>query len=236
MSKKIILFLVEGPTDEDALAAIFSKLVNEHDIEFDVLHTDITADEEMTVRYIEDKIEEEIEKYLSKNPFIKKTDILKVVQIIDTDGAFIPVSMVVQSEKGKTEYFDTHIEAKDKIRLVRRNMSKRQIVYSLFNKETVAGFSYEIYYFSRNLEHVLHNNSANLSDDEKEDMAFIIADEYNDHPEEFLAYLYNEEFHVNGSYKETWDFIMKDTNSLKRWCNVAIFFEKIGIELSEKRK
>ena len=51
MTKKVILFLVEGPTDEDALAVIFTKLVNNHDIEFDVLHTDITADEDMTVKF-----------------------------------------------------------------------------------------------------------------------------------------------------------------------------------------
>ena len=31
MTKKIILFLVEGPTDEDALALVYSKLVREHD-------------------------------------------------------------------------------------------------------------------------------------------------------------------------------------------------------------
>ena len=54
MTKKVILFLVEGPTDEDALAVIFTKLVN---IEFDVLHTDITADEDMTVKYIEERID-----------------------------------------------------------------------------------------------------------------------------------------------------------------------------------
>ena len=34
MTKKIILLLVEGPTDEDALALVFSNLVNDHDIEF----------------------------------------------------------------------------------------------------------------------------------------------------------------------------------------------------------
>ena len=56
-NKKVILFLVEGPTDEDALAVIFTKLVNNHDIEFDVLHTDITADEDMTVKYIEERID-----------------------------------------------------------------------------------------------------------------------------------------------------------------------------------
>lgn len=231
MTKKIILFLVEGPTDEDALAAIFTKLINEHDLEFDVLHTDITADEGMTVKYIEERIENEIKNYLQKNLFIKAEDILKVIQIIDTDGAFVPTSLVKQSEKGKTEYFDTYIEAKDKNRLVRRNISKRNIVYSLYNSETVAGFPYEIYYFSRNLEHVLHDKAANLTDEEKEDLAFDIADQYHEHPEKFLEYLYDDGFHVSGTYKETWDFIMEGDHSLNRYCNVAVFFEQLGIEL-----
>lgn len=94
MTKKIILLLVEGPTDEDALALVFSNLVNDHDIEFEVLYTDITADEAMTVKYIENRIEEEINYYLKKNPFIEREDILKVVQMIDTDGAFIPSAMI----------------------------------------------------------------------------------------------------------------------------------------------
>ena len=34
MTKKIILLLVEGPTDEDALALVYSKLVRKHDLEF----------------------------------------------------------------------------------------------------------------------------------------------------------------------------------------------------------
>lgn len=39
-----------------------------------------------------------------------------------------------------------NIEAKNKDRLIRRNLSKRKTVYSLYNRETVAGFPYEIYY------------------------------------------------------------------------------------------
>lgn len=69
MTDKSILFLVEGPTDEDTLALIFSKIVKEHDIQFEVLHTDITADE-------------------------------------------------------KTEYFETHIMAKNKDRLVATTQSR----------------------------------------------------------------------------------------------------------------
>ena len=234
MTKKVILFLVEGPTDEDALAVIFTKLVNDHDIEFDVLHTDITADENMTVKYIEERIDKEIQKYQLKNPFIVADDILKVIQIIDTDGAFIPPSLVRQSENGKTEYFDTHIEAKNKDRLIRRNLSKRKIVYSLYNRKTVAGFPYEIYYFSRNMEHVLHDRAEDLTDDEKENLAFDIADQYTDQPEKFLEYLYDDGFHVCGTYKDTWEFIMDGNHSLNRYCNVAVFFEQLGIGLEKE--
>ena len=219
---------MEGPTDEDALAAIFTKLVAEHDIEFDVLHTDITADEGMTAKYIEKKIKEEIGKYLRKNPFLKAKDILKIIQIIDTDGAFIAPPLVKQSENGKTEYFDTYISAKNKDRLVRRNISKRGIVYSLYNCNIVAGYPYEIYYFSRNMEHVLHDKAEDLKDEEKEDLAFEIADQYHEEPEKFLQFLYDDAFHVPGTYKETWEFIMKEDHSLKRYCNVAVFFEQLG--------
>lgn len=219
---------MEGPTDEDALAAKFTKLVAEHGIEFDVLHTDITADEGMTAKYIEKKIKEEIGKYLRKNPFLKAKDILKIIQIIDTDGAFIAPPLVKQSENGKTEYFDTYISAKNKDRLVRRNISKRGIVYSLYNCNIVAGYPYEIYYFSRNMEHVLHDKAEGLKNEEKEDLAFEIADQYHEESEKFLQFLYDDAFHVPGTYKETWEFIMKEDHSLKRYCNVAVFFEQLG--------
>lgn len=233
MAKKIILLLVEGPTDEDCLALIYSRLVKEQDIEFDVLHTDITADENMTVKYIEDRIEKEIENYLEKNPFIRKSDILKVVQIIDTDGAFIPRSQVRQSSTGKTEYFETHIEAKDLDRLIRRNISKRAIVYHLAQSESVANYPYEIYYFSRNIEHVLHDISRDLTDEEKEDLAFEIADRYSEQPTDFLRLLYEAPFYVSGTYEETWKFIMENGNSLKRYCNMTVFFEKLGISIDQ---
>ena len=229
MMKKIILLLVEGPSDEDALAVIYSKLVEAHNIEFDVLHTDITADEKMTVKYIEAKIKSEIKKYLERHPFIQKADILKVVQIIDTDGAFVPRSQVKPSKEGRTEYFDTHIEAKNLDRLIRRNISKRMIVYHLMKSKKVAGYDYEIYYFSRNLEHVLHNLPQTLTDEEKEDLAFEVADRYSQSPIEFLHFLYHADFHVKGTYEDTWKFIMQNGNSLKRYCNMSVFFERLGI-------
>lgn len=225
MTKKVILVLVEGPSDKDALALIFSKLLKERDIEFDVLHTDITAKEEMTKKYIVKEIEKEVNAYLKRNPFIKKKDILKVVQLIDTDGAFVSSEQVFPSKSGKTEYSETCIWAKDRDRLIRRNISKRGIVYNLSHMNQLPmGHSYEIYYFSRNLEHVLHNISEDLSDDEKEKLAFEVAVRYRENPEKFLDFLRNGEFSVPGSYEEMWKFIMENSHSLERHSNLLVFF------------
>ena len=59
-------------------------------------------------------------------------------------------------------------------------------------------------------------------------LAFEIADQYSDRPMEFLKSLY-----VPGTYAEIWKFIMENGNSLKHYCNVSLFFEKIGIMIEE---
>lgn len=173
--------MVEGITDEDALALVFSKIAKEHELEFDVLRTDITAKDDITVKYIDEIIKKEVDLYFKKNPFIEKEDILKIVQIIDTDGAFISSSQIKQSTND-----------------------------------------------------VLHNISKDLTDDEKEDLAFEIADQYSEKPMEFLRFLKEGEFAIGGSYEESWDFIMKNGNSLKRYSNVALFFQRLGIELDDE--
>ena len=99
--------------------------------------------------------------------------------------------------------------------------------------EEVAGFSYEIYYFSRNLEHVLHDISEDLDDDAKEDLAYEIAMRYKDQPEEFLQFLYDDAFHVPGTYRETWSLSWKMGKSLGRYSNMAVFFERLGITVKE---
>ena len=88
-------------------------------------------------------------------------------------------------------------------------------------------YIYEIYYFSRNLEHVLHNLSNNLSDKEKDDLAFKTAIKYRDNPEEFLKFLHTEDICVSGTYQETWQFIMLGGNSLQRHCNLSVFFDQL---------
>lgn len=94
-------------------------------------------------------------------------------------------------------------------------------------------YPYEIYYFSRNMEHVLHNIPTDLSDDEKEDLAWETANRYKEQPEEFLQFLKEGEFFVPGNYEETWRSIFENSNSLKRYCNLSVFFDRLGIKASE---
>mgnify|MGYP000653483119 CR=1 FL=1 len=78
------------------------------------------------------------------------------------------------------------------------------------------------------MEHVLHDRAENLTDDEKEDLAFDIADQYTDQLEKNSWNIYmTMVFYVCGTYKDTWEFIMDGNNSLNRYCsycNVAVYF------------
>ena len=52
-----------------------------------------------------------------------------------------------------------------------------------------------------NIEHVLHNIAEDLTDEEKEDLAFEIADRYSECPEDFLKLLYEGDFSLQEHIK-----------------------------------
>lgn len=91
-------------------------------------------------------------------------------------------------------------------------------------------------FFSRNMEHVLHNISEELSDKEKEVLAFKTAIYYKKHPQEFLQFIKTEEFCVQGTYEETWAFIMESVHSLMRYCNLSVLFEQLEIYTNIEEK
>ena len=96
----------------------------------------------------------------------------------------------------------------------------------------VFSIDYEIYYFSRNLEHVLHNKTEDLDRYEKQKLAETFADAYYDRPTAFIEFINAPEFAVNGDYRETWAFTKQGCNSLNRHCNFHLFFrENIGSDM-----
>jgi hypothetical protein len=64
----------------------------------------------------------------------------------------------------------------------------------------------------------------NLSDDLKKEYAECFVDSYYKNENAFIDFICDKEFAVKGDYKETWEFIKINGNSLKRHSNFHLFF------------
>lgn len=72
------------------------------------------------------------------------------------------------------------------------------------------------------MEHVLHNESGNLTDDEKGRKADEFVDTYENDIDSFINFITKSDFAVDGDFNTTWDFILKNNNSLKRHSNIHL--------------
>lgn len=225
-SKKVVLFIVEGPTDEDALSPVLKKLFQNAQVRFHVVHgdisTDLSVDSSNAINVVNDHIKMEMGRY-----GFKRNDIIRVIHLIDTDGAFIPNANVVAGDVEKLQYEENRIVTTLVPQTIARNERKQRVLHRLYPAKKVGGSPYAVYYFSRNLEHVLHNDSGNLTDEQKVDCADQFADTYTDDPEGFVKFLSTSDFTVVGDYGETWRFIFDNTNSLHRHCNVHLLFADV---------
>jgi len=100
MPRKLLLFLVEGITEEISFGMIFSEIFNDQEIEFQIVHGDITTDDDVTSANIIKKISSKIDKFLAREHY-NKSDILKIIHLVDTDGAYIPDENIKKSEREK---------------------------------------------------------------------------------------------------------------------------------------
>ena len=223
-TKKVILFIVEGVTDEDALSPVLKKIFHKEEVRFHVVHGDITTERLINstnaILTINEVIRSEMKRYGFRNE-----DILKVIHIIDTDGAFIPATHVIEGKVDKIRYEDHRIITKNPQAIIDRNRKKSIVVQKLYPAGKIGVLSYFVYYFSRNMEHVLHNISKSLSSNDKVDYADLFADTYDKNPEAFKCFLRKSEFTVSNDYDESWRFIFIGTNSLHRHSNLHLLFE-----------
>ncbi|MET3195265.1 hypothetical protein [Bacillus sp. OAE603] len=222
-TKKVILFIVEGISDQTSLGLILSKLIKNENVRFHIVNGDITSDRNTTVTNAINKVNSEISSFLSRN-YLKKTDILQVIHLVDTDGAFVQENYIQEEDVEGFIYSTEFIKARRIENVLQRNKKKSAIINRLWSCSEISKIPYSMYYFSCNLEHVLHNE-CNMDDSKKEDVAGEFADQFYGIEEEFIEFIRNDEFAVPGDYKETWDFIKKENNSLKRHCNFHLFFQ-----------
>lgn len=223
MRKKAMIFILEGPSDDTSLTGSLKYIFASSRIEPLIMHGDITSDRNVTNRNIIKKLHEEIKAFCNKN-FLTKGNILRIVHIIDTDGAFIPDELIQEdTDCRQIVYSENSIRCISKKNLIRRNHIKQQNLQKLLDTHNIGGLSYSVYYMSSNLEHVLHNR-INLTDEEKEELSYEFAEICAEKPEYFIQLMTSQTVFIDGSYRESWDFIKSGKHSLERHSNLALCF------------
>jgi len=160
------------------------------------------------------------------NEHYKKSDILEIVHLLDTDGAYISEELIEKHEKDKNYYYSDKLCTRHPENTKIRNDKKSRVMDRLSSHPKINGIPYNAYYLSCNLEHVLHND-ANIDDSQKREKAEEFIDNYFVRELEFLDFIWTESFAVESLYKESWEFIKQGNNSLNRYSNLHLVFKNI---------
>ena len=169
--REVVLFLVEGKSDRLALSQSIEALYDEIDEKMEVFFPIIREEKwerggDITSRFgvnpgnIEDKIYELFLRDFFDEEKIMPKDVAQIVQIVDTDGVYIPddrvllVQSVPTGPEASTYYGSDQILTLNDSRIRTRNAQKRQILDTLSKKRSIKvkqkTVPYEIYYFSCN--------------------------------------------------------------------------------------
>ena len=222
--KKIVLVIVEGPSDEVALGMALSQVYDKDFIYVHIMHGDITTRRGVSSKNIVAKLGNEVTAY-AKSQHYKASDFKQIIHIVDTDGAYIPDDNIMEKENYlDIQYENDGIYTNNKASVMTRNQQKRDNLYRLRSCGIIWTIPYSLYYMSCNLDHVLYDKQ-NSTDKDKENDAYVFAKKYKGKAEAYKEFICKSPFSVTGDYKGSWDYIEKDLNSVNRYTNLCICIE-----------
>jgi len=228
-TKKIVLLIVEGPSDESALGPILKKIISNKNVRFKVTETDITGDYSyITIENIEMHLAKHVRRFLASTFHVE--DLLEIIHIVDTDGAFIDDSSIIQKSSGDIKYLENTIETRHKSKIERRNQLKSEVLNHLVSVDKLeiikdAYVPYKIFFMSCNLDHLLHD-IRNLPSNKKIEKANEFSDSFHDKEKDFIDFLLSSEINVKGNYEHSWQVIQNKNNSLARGSNFSLYLIK----------
>lgn len=196
---KLVIFLVEGPSDEDALIVpLENKLtVKQIKTKVKVFHTDILTEysaKESNVFKITSSniigelkkvIETEIKK-ISKISGLKYRDIGKIIYITDTDDCF--------------SRDEAH--SKNKKECLKVLFNKREI--ELGKGSAIKKIPLDVIFMSQNLEHVLVGDLREYSDEEKEIIATKFKEKCEENFDEYIKFFTSDTIKKWNTYEESY--------------------------------
>ena len=223
--KKIVFVIVEGPSDEEALGVFFGRFFDKNAVYVQIMRSDITTARGSSPENIAQKVAAVVKNYASQNHFIK-TDFKEIIQISDTDGAFIPDEFVIEDRDARDpQYSPAGIRTRSKKGIEQRNAQKSENLACLARLREVWGLPYRIFYMSVNLDHVLYGK-LNTSDREKEKDSHAFVKKYRGNLPAFIEYISESDFSVQTDYRETWEYIKEERHSLERHTNLGLCFKE----------
>ena len=223
-AKKVILLLVEGITDSAALTSPLKNYFDSNEVKVEETDGDICYIDNETPTTVVKTVNKCVSNYLKKQKLLKN-NLLIVIHIIDTDGAFISSEHVQKKATGKIEYTESSILTYSPEKIIERNKQKLLIVNRLSTLEEIGGFKYRMYYFSRNMEHVLFNKPEELTTFEKFDLADAFAEKFENDVAGLLEFFQSDDLQMTCSYSDSWEFIKQNSNSLHRFTNFGQIFD-----------
>lgn len=222
--KKVVIVIVEGTSDESAIGGILKEFFCSEEVQFAVVHGDITSDYYTTLNNVVKKVDALIERLRIQYGY-QWSHIIKIIHIADTDGAFTR-DCIQQADVKSIQYYEDHIEYADVDEVKRRNQHKAEIMSKLCATGKIRKTPYRLYFNSCNLEHVLYEELKDFSDEEKEILSDDFAEKYEGKLSDFIDFISDKSVAVEGTYKDTWKYIEKDKNSLQRHSNMHLIFIK----------
>ena len=221
---KLVIFITEGKSEENALYALMRSYFRPNPVIFHIYHGDILIKryrKGSTLSEIENIVQFECQRY-----GLSRSDILRVIHIADTDGLFIPDSAIKLDARAKhANYKEDAIYTCNPESIKTRNKRRRGNVKALISTRHLQGnIPYSIFYLSRNIEHALYGIEGHVSDSRKTDLAYDFADQFDSDWKQFMNYIENEGITIGDSYKESWQLIQNNTESLHRHSNIIYIF------------
>lgn len=239
--KRVVLILVEGPSDENALLEPMQAALNiaaddaSPEARTLAFHCDVTTvrpfswEVSLTVKdRVRDTVRQFVVDRIATRHEYEWTDLDRIIHIVDLDGAFIPNECIVEGDYDGFAYGLDSITAKDVSKVVDRNERKSAALLELAGtrelKHRKRAVPYCVYFMSRNLEHALYGSAREFSDEEKK-LSAAFGKKYRNDPKGFIGLLRNGDVRVPGdTAEETWHYARKGTNSLHRGSNLHLFF------------
>lgn len=233
-SKSVILFIFEGVTEKIALENILKKIFSSNHVDVEFIGSDITSDNNISRVDIENELKNFVRDKI-RPLHIDLSDIQQIVHVIDTDGGFVDSLYIKYDDSvDRIAYTNDFILSKNPSLTLKRNKEKTEKVnflknreYLKFKSEENLSIPYQLYFFSRNREYALQNESRELSRNEKTDMAFDFAIKFQGREKDFITLVNDSIIKVPGTFQQTWSFIQKNNNSLHRYSNFHILFNDV---------